>query len=106
MDPEPLKAVLRRDGKLSLRVRVIPKSQRTEWAGVMDDGALKVRLHAVPEKGKANEELVRFLAAELGVARSHIDIVAGATSQNKHVRVTVGRTPGPQPTPRSARRRS
>ena len=89
MDLEPLKAALHRDGKLVLRVRVIPKSQRTEWASLMDGGALKVRLHAVPEKGKANEELVRFLASELGVIRSQIDIMAGASSQNKQVRVTL-----------------
>jgi len=89
VDLEPLKAALRRDGKLVLRVRVIPKCQRTEWAGLMDGGALKVRLHAVPEKGKANDELVRFLASELGVARSQIDIMAGAASQNKQLRVTL-----------------
>ena len=90
MDLEPLKTALLRDGKLSLRIRVIPKCQRTEWAGVMDDGVLKVRLHAVPEKGKANDELIRFLASEFGVARSQFRILSGASSQNKLIILKAG----------------
>ena len=89
MDLEPLKEALRRDRRLSIRVRVIPKSQRTEWAGAMDDGALKLRLHAVPEKGKANEELVRFLADQFNVARGQVRILAGASSQHKLVALTL-----------------
>ena len=88
MDLEPLKTALLRDGKLSLRIRVIPKCQRTEWAGVMDDGVLKVRLHAVPEKGKANDELLRFLASQFGLPRPQVRILAGASSQSKHVALT------------------
>lgn len=87
MDQAELRSTLRQNGSVCFKVRVIPKSQRTEWAGVMDDGALKVRLHAVPERGKANEELIRFLAAEFGVSRGGIEIVSGASSQNKRVRV-------------------
>lgn len=92
MDVAELAATLRREGRLALKVRVIPKSPRTEWAGTMADGACKVKLAAVAEKGKANEELVRFLAAELGVRKAQVEIVAGATSHTKQVRVTS--TPG------------
>jgi uncharacterized protein (TIGR00251 family) len=86
-DAAALREQLRAHGTVSLAVRVIPKSPHTAWAGTLADGAYRVRLHAVPEKGKANEELIRFLAAELGVARAQVEIVAGHTNPRKQVRV-------------------
>jgi uncharacterized protein (TIGR00251 family) len=49
--------------------------------------ALKVRLHAPPGDGAANEELVKFLARSLGVARRAVRIVAGQTSRSKVVEI-------------------
>jgi len=60
-------------------------------AGEMGDGTLKVRVKAVPEDGKANEELCAFLARHYGVERGDVEIVSGATSQRKRIRV---RMPG------------
>ncbi|MFN3326256.1 MAG: DUF167 domain-containing protein [Bryobacteraceae bacterium] len=80
---------LRREGVLGLKLRVIPKSSRTELAGYMDDGTLKVRVAAAPEKGKANAELRAFLARILGVGQRQVTIVSGESSQNKQVRVSL-----------------
>ena len=90
MDLDALRARLQAEGKLSLSIRVIPKSQRTQWAGEMADGALKVKLAAVPEKGKANDELIRFLAEEFGLRRTQVEIVAGQTNPHKQIRLTAG----------------
>ena len=46
---------------MTLRVKVIPRSAKTEIVGEMADGTLKIKIAAPPEKGKANEELIRFL---------------------------------------------
>ncbi|WP_321471283.1 DUF167 domain-containing protein [uncultured Paludibaculum sp.] len=89
MDLDALKETLKSAGRLALQVRVIPKSPKTQWAGELGDGSLKVKLAAVPEKGKANEELIRFLAGEFGVRRQQVEIVAGATNPHKQVRITV-----------------
>jgi uncharacterized protein (TIGR00251 family) len=78
---------LRAEGKLSLPVRIVPRSPRTEWAGFLESGDWKIRVAAPPERGKANEELIRFLAEEFGVPRDAIEIVAGATSHNKLIRI-------------------
>lgn len=86
---EELAERLRREGVLALRLRVIPKSSRTELAGYMDDGTLKVRVAAAPEKGKANAELRAFLARTLGVGQRQVTIVSGESSQNKQVRVSL-----------------
>lgn len=89
MDLEALRTELRQSRRLVLRLRVAPKSPKTGWAGVMEDGTLKLRLRAVPEDGKANEELIRFLAAEFGVSRQQVELVTGAASRMKQVRLTM-----------------
>jgi hypothetical protein len=70
-----------------LTVRVQPGSRRTEWAESLADGTRKVKVAAPPEKGKANEELVRFLAAEYGVGSRAVTIVAGVGARVKRVRI-------------------
>ena len=72
---------------VTLKLRVQPRAQTTEWGEPMADGTRKVRIAAPPEKGKANEELVRFLAEEYGVSRSAVEIRAGASGQTKQVRI-------------------
>ncbi len=72
---------------MDLRVKVIPKSSKTELAGILPDGTWKVKIAAVPEKGKANRELIEFLAQKLGVAKTRIHIVSGETSALKRIRV-------------------
>jgi uncharacterized protein (TIGR00251 family) len=70
---------------LRLSVKVIPKSSRNEVVEVQADGTWRVKVAAVPEKGKANAELCEFLAKEFGVARSKVEVVTGHTSTRKQV---------------------
>ena len=53
----------------------------------MHGAALKVRLHAPPVDGAANDALVVLLAEQLGVARQAVRIVAGGTSRAKTVEI-------------------
>lgn len=68
-----------------LTLRVIPKSSKNEVAGLMADGSLKVKIAAVPEKGKANAAICEFLAAEFGVPKRNVEIVRGQTASVKQV---------------------
>jgi uncharacterized protein (TIGR00251 family) len=74
------------DGLL-VRVRVTPRSQRDQLAGVYHaaDGstALRVRVRAIPEDGKGNKAVIETIAAAFGVAKSTITIRSGETSRNK-----------------------
>ena len=74
-----------------LSVRVQPGASRTGEAGPTGpEGAeLKVRLASPPVDGRANDELVRWLAKELGVPRSAVTLVRGQTSRSKQVRVDI-----------------
>ena len=68
-----------------LRIKVIPRARKTELVGTMDDGALKVRIAAVPEDGKANNELCRYLGEFYG---GKSEVIAGNTGTREVVRST------------------
>lgn len=72
----------------TLRVKVVPKSPKTEVAGELADGTLKVRVAAPPERGKANAELCSFLARDIGVPASKVEVISGHTSPLKLVRIS------------------
>jgi uncharacterized protein (TIGR00251 family) len=74
-------------GAVLLWLRVQPGARRTEIAGLHGD-ALKVRLAAPPVDGKANACLVGYIAERLGVARGKVELVSGATSRRKRLRVS------------------
>ena len=75
-----------RGGTVRFRVRVQPRASTNEIVGV-HDGALRVRLHAPPVDGAANDALVDFLAEQLAVSRRLVRIVTGASSRLKTVEV-------------------
>jgi len=74
-------------GGVLFTAKVVPGSSRTTIAGVLED-MVKVRVAAAPEKGKANQCLVTFLAKQLGVRKGDVEIVSGQTQPVKQVRVT------------------
>ncbi len=77
-------------GSTTLRVKVAPGARRDEIVGWLGD-ALKLRVSAPPEKGRANAAVVSLLARVLSTGRHRIVIVTGAGSRRKLVRVD-GRT--------------
>lgn len=79
-----------KDGSVTFNVRVVPRASKSEIVGE-HDGALKVRIAAPPVDGAANDELVKLLAKNLGIAKSAIEIISGQSSKTKQVRVVGGR---------------
>jgi hypothetical protein len=67
-------------------VSVQPGSSRTVVAGTLED-MIKIRVAAAPEKGKANQCLIAFLAKELGIKKNAIEILSGRTNPVKQVKV-------------------
>ncbi len=74
------------DAAATFAVKVVPRASKNQIVGKEGD-AIKIRLHAPPVEGKANEALARFLAETLGVRRAQIEIVTGHASRRKIVRV-------------------
>ena len=66
--------------------KIVPGSSSTRICGLLD-GMLKVKVAAPPEKGKANQCLLRFLAGELGLKKNAVSLISGKTSPIKKVRI-------------------
>lgn len=59
-----------------LRMKAVPKQPKTEIFARMDDGTWKIRVAAVPEKGKANAEILRHLSEITGFRKDRFEIVS------------------------------
>jgi hypothetical protein len=73
-------------GDLVLTLRVQPRAARDEI--LVDATRLRVRIAAPPVDGAANAQLLRFLAAEFGVAPSRVSLVHGRNARDKRVRIS------------------
>jgi uncharacterized protein len=72
-----------------LALRVSPNARKSEFAGWTADEkgrpVLLVKLAAPPVDGKANEELARFLAKELGVSKGSVTLLRGTSGRQKMI---------------------
>jgi uncharacterized protein len=69
---------------IRLRVRVVPGATTTQVVGRLGE-TWKLRVHAAPERGRANDEVVTLLAGTLGLSRTDVRVVAGHTARDKVV---------------------
>ena len=74
------------DGGVVFAAKIVPGSSRTAFCGLLD-GMLKIKVSAAPEKGKANQCLVKLVAERLGVKKNAVSIISGQTNPVKHVQV-------------------
>ena len=68
-----------------IAVRVTPKASRDRI--LVEDDAIRVYVTAVPEDGKANKAVVKLLSKALGVPKTRLDLIRGATSRDKVFRI-------------------
>ena len=69
-----------------LKLHVTPSAREEGIVGWRGQ-ALRLKVRARPEKGRANEAVIRLLASHLGLPRASLSIVRGATSRDKLVKV-------------------
>lgn len=79
-----LKAV---SGGVEITVKVVPGASRDHVAGLLGD-ALKVRVSAPPERGRANAAVEQVLADALGMSAKVVSVIRGRTSPRKTVFVS------------------
>ncbi len=76
---------------LSLFVRVTPNAGQDAVEGIQTRGdgsvVLRVRVKAVPDKGRANAAVVSLLAKLLELAKSDLSVTAGETARLKTIAV-------------------
>lgn len=65
-----------------ISIKINPKAARSEIVG-WENEELKIRISAVPEKGEANAELIRYLSRFFSIGKSNIELLQGQTSRHK-----------------------
>ncbi len=81
-----IRALADGEGRLALRVTPGARSEGIELA----DGRLQVKVRARPQDGAANDAVLALLAKALGIGPSRIELLRGATSREKLVRLPPG----------------
>jgi uncharacterized protein (TIGR00251 family) len=72
---------------VTIRLKVVPGAGR-EGISRGADGGLRLAVTAAPERGKANAAAAALLARALGVPKSSVAVVQGATARDKTLRIT------------------
>jgi len=70
----------------TIGVQVQPNASQNKVVR-LDDGVWHIKIAAPPVKGKANQELTKFLSGILGVSKNNVKIIKGATSRRKVIAI-------------------
>ncbi len=74
----------------TIRVKVKPGAKENSINGFVEingDSYLKISIKQAPEKGKANDEIIKFLSSVAKVPKSRIQIVSGQKTQYKIIKI-------------------
>jgi uncharacterized protein len=71
---------------ITLDILVQPRASRAK-IGPMHDGRLKIAVTAPPVDGEANAAVIELVARRLGIARGDVEVIAGASSRRKTLRI-------------------
>jgi len=82
-----MKKEFQKNGEIYLRVKVRPSAAVTAVKDIMEDETVKIDIAAKPEKGKANAELIKFLAREFAADKDNIKIISGAGERIKLIKI-------------------
>ncbi len=77
-------------GEIYLRIKVRAGAAKTDVREILEDETIKIDIAAPPIKGKANQELVKFLAREFEISGKNVKIISGAGDRVKLIRVIYG----------------
>ena len=72
---------------MKLQIKVIPSSSKDCIAGWLEN-TLKIKVKAPPERGKANEAIIKILVKTLSLPKGSIKISSGATSSRKIIEIS------------------
>ena len=70
-----------------LKIKVITNAQNTEIIWELEDWTIKLKVKAIPEKWKANSEIIEYFSKILNLNKSKIEIISGKTSKIKLLKI-------------------
>lgn len=84
-------ALIEKNNNILLHVRLTPNADKEDIFGTETDEYgqeyLKIRVRAIPEKGKANKALIRYIAKIGGIPKSKITLTSGDTQRKKILKI-------------------
>lgn len=87
---EKFKKQLVDNEEVYLRIKVRAGAGQNKVKDILDDDSIetiKIDIKAEPVKGRANQELIKFLAKEFGVLKNNVKIISGAGEKIKLVKI-------------------
>lgn len=82
-----LQQKLASQNSITFKVKIVPKSSRNQIVGEIEPGTVKIKIAAVAAKGKANEELIRYLSEIFEKPKKNISIISGMRSPLKIIKI-------------------
>lgn len=70
---------------MQIKVKIISRASQNKI--ISDKNNFKIYITQVPEKGKANQQIINLLAKHFKIAKSNIQILSGLTSSNKIIKI-------------------
>lgn len=78
-----------KEGEIYLRIKARPGASNTEIVGIMEDDTVKINVGAQPVGGKANRELIKFLAKKFGTNTDDVKIISGSSDKIKLIKIKI-----------------
>ena len=78
------------EGGALLHISLTPKSSRDEIGAIIEGPSgvvLKAKVRAIPDKGEANQALIKLLAKSLRLPRTSMELVSGSRSKLKIIKI-------------------
>jgi uncharacterized protein (TIGR00251 family) len=79
-----------KDKVATLAIYVQPNARTTAFEKIHDD-QIKIKVHAPPEDGKANDEIIRFIASFFSLRKNQVEIVSGHLARKKRIALSFDR---------------
>jgi uncharacterized protein (TIGR00251 family) len=76
-----------KEGKVVFNIKVKAGTGKTQIVDVMKDGVIKITVKAIPEKGKANSEIIKYLSKVFKTEKENIKILSGAKNSKKLIKI-------------------
>jgi uncharacterized protein len=71
---------------MKYNIKIQPNAKENKIIEEKDD-FLKIKIKAIPEHGKANDTLIKFLSKYFKIPKSNIEIIQGKNSRNKIIEI-------------------
>jgi hypothetical protein len=81
---------LQEKGEVYIRLKARPNAGQTNFtSSLQDEGGetLKIDVAAAPEKGKANQEIIKFLAKEFNLPKANVQLIGGLADKIKLIKI-------------------